>query len=75
MEEKNLMIRSEDLKWNEDILCIWGYKFPKDREEARQAIHHALIHVDLMSSKEKFRIIYFHSDVQGSGVNIPKLIK
>ena len=75
MEEKGYMIRSEDLKWNEDLLCIWGYKFPKEKEEAKNAIHHALIHVDSLASKEKFRVIYFHSDVKGAGTHIPKLIK
>lgn len=69
------MIRSEDLKCNEDVLAIWGFKFPKVKEEANKAIHHALLIISMMATKGRFRIMYFHSGVKGAGEKNPKLIK
>jgi len=61
------MIRSEDLKCNEDVLWIWGFKFPRDKTEAKMAIHHCLLLINSMAAKDKFRIEYFHSEVDGAG--------
>ena len=75
MEQKGYMIRSEDFKSNEDLLWIWGFKFPTDADEAKKAIHHGLVLIDMMAHKEHFRIVYFHSNVTGAGSKIPKMIK
>jgi hypothetical protein len=75
IESLQVMTKSEDLKCNEDILCIWGYKMPQDPTEANKVIHHALLQTNSLATKEKFRIVYFHSDVKGKGFKIPKLIK
>jgi hypothetical protein len=75
MEEKSYMIKSEDLKCNEDILWIWGFKFPTKKAEANKAIHHGLLLINAMANKGCFRIAYFHSDVKGAGNKIPKMIK
>lgn len=69
-----VMIKSEDLK-EEDLLCIWGFKLPNDPDVMGKVIHHALVETNFLSTKEKFRIIYFHSEVNGKGYKIPKLIK
>lgn len=67
IKEKNIMKKFEDLKCNEDVLCIWGFKFPTDNDEANKAIHHALLDINELSLKDRFRIIYFHTNVNGSG--------
>lgn len=69
------MIRSEDLKWNEDLLVIWGFRFPKKKIESKQAIHHALLLINNMAMKGNFRIVYFHTGVKGAGEKIPTLLK
>ena len=74
IEKLGIMIQSEPGQWDETIMLIWGYKFPTDRDEADKVIHHALLVVDHLS-KQNFRIVYFHSNMQGSGYRIPKMIK
>mmetsp|Transcript_26538 Transcript_26538/g.26409 ORF Transcript_26538/g.26409 Transcript_26538/m.26409 type:complete len:107 (+) Transcript_26538:75-395(+) len=71
----NIMIRSEDLKCNEDLLVIWGFRFPTAKIESKQAIHHALLLINNMAIKGNFRIVYFHTGVKGAGEKIPSLLK
>lgn len=75
IEALHIMSKSEDLKCNEDILCIWGFKMPHDPIEANKVIHHCLLQTNSLAAKGKFRIVYFHSDVKGKGFKIPKMIK
>lgn len=75
IEGLSVMTKSEDLKWNEDVLWIWGFKFPSDSDLGDKVIHHTLLEVNNLANKESFRIVYFHSDVKGTGNKIPKLIK
>ena len=74
VEEMKVMTKSEGLISDENLLLIWGTKFPKSKVMADKAIHHALLQVDSLAQKGMFRIIYFHSDVYGKGSRIPKLI-